>query len=382
MIKNNIDQQIHSDQYYMGMALELAAKGIRSASPNPMVGAVIVHPQRGVIGSGWHKRCGGPHAEVEAVASVASHDEHLLVDSTMYVTLEPCSHYGRTPPCCDLIISKKFARVVVATEDCDPRVAGRGLKKIKDAGIEVEQGVMEAESRELNKRFFTRHTVSRPYIILKWAQTTDGYLDAHRDAAVPPCWMTSAECKKNVHLWRSQEDAIMVGDRTVMMDNPELTVRMVDGENPIRVVLDPQCRLSGDYKIFNDASATLLFVPIDKVDKAELMFADNPSTRVMGLDFSSTTTTVLDQFLRAMVDQGVLSIFVEGGASLLNAFIEQNLWDEARVFVSSKSLPELYPDHGYDQGVLAPDMTIVKQNSKLIVNDTCLGLKIFRRSVY
>lgn len=357
----------------MALALELAQRGAGAVSPNPMVGAVIVHPVRGIIGSGWHQGYGQPHAEVNAVQSVRSEDVGLLGESTIYVNLEPCSHYGKTPPCADLIIDCRFGRVVVGSVDSNPQVAGQGIEKIRRAGIEVTLGVMEKEALELNKRFFTMHKLGRPYVILKWAQTSDGYLDAVRPAEVPARWMTSPNCKKLVHQWRAQEDAIIIGRATAMMDNPGLTVREIEGPNPIRIVMDRALKLDPQLNIFDQQAPTILLTDHHNLEKAIVKHAANHRTEIDTLDFSQPNTLV--QMLNNLACRRVQSLFVEGGAELLNMFIEEGLWDEARVFVSALTLNELYPGKGYNQGVAAPQLPLSLATTH---QDEELGLTIYR----
>ena len=232
---------------FMQRCLELAAIGSGYVAPNPMVGCVIVANDL-IIGEGYHRIFGGPHAEVNAFDEVENED--LLSSATLYVSLEPCSHFGKTPPCVDLIISKKIQRVVIGCRDSNPAVSGKGIDRLKRAGIEVIEGVLENECRWLNKRFFTFHERQRPYIVLKWAQTQDGYIDRIRgEASSGINWVTSETTKSLVHKWRSEEQSILVGRNTIINDNPSLTVREYDGRNPIRIVIDSQLQISGDQNI-------------------------------------------------------------------------------------------------------------------------------------
>lgn len=333
---------------YMLRALELATRGAGAVSPNPMVGAVIVCDGE-IIGEGWHQKYGEPHAEVNAIASVA--DESLLSRSTMYVTLEPCSHWGKTPPCSDLIIEKKIPRVVVGSIDLYHEVCGGGIARMRAAGIEVEIGVMERECDELNKRFFKAQTDGRPYIILKWAETSDGFIDVCRPNDTSPAWMTGKECKKLVHRWRAEEDAIMVGRNTVVMDNPELTVREVDGRNPLRITFDQYLTLSIDYKVFNDEAPTLLITSRENGERATSKFEHCRNVEIETVDYSQD---VLSQVVNMLSCRRVHSLFVEGGRELLQSFIDADLWDEARVFKSQLSAKMLYPKILTPQGISAP----------------------------
>lgn len=338
-----------TDTKYMRRALELALLGEGYVSPNPMVGAVIVCDGE-VIGEGWHRRHGGAHAEVNAVESVR--DFEKLKRSTIYVNLEPCSHWGRTPPCCDMIIDRQIPRVVIGCVDSNPQVAGEGIDRMRKAGIEVVTGVLEAESLELNRRFFTRHSLDRPYIILKWAESADGYLDAVRPANVPPAWMTNQACKALVHRWRAQEDAIMVGRKTAEMDNPSLTVRSWVGRNPIRIVTDRNLLLDPSLALFDMQASTILFTERENCERATEKFASNSRVEIQGLDYSSGDT--IRAILDALSCRRVNSLFVEGGSALLNSFIEAGLWDEARIFRAQKMLCQLYPSLRVTQGVKAP----------------------------
>lgn len=337
------------DKTFMALALELAARGLGFTSPNPMVGAVVVSSDGEIIGSGWHEKCGEAHAEVNAVRSVA--DPSMLCGATLYVTLEPCAHFGRTPPCADMIIDRHIPRVVVACEDPFAKVAGRGIERMRSAGIDVVVGLMENEARELNRRFFTFLENWRPYIILKWAQSFDGAMDIVRSADLPPAWMTGEQARQLVHQWRGQEDAIMVGRRTAELDNPELTVRAVrtvqavQGRNPVRVVVDQHLALPPELKIFNAAAPTILFTAADTVN---INYAD-----AYKIDYQVNT---LPQILDVLHSRGIQSIIVEGGAQLLRSFIAQNLWDEARIFTARRPIGAYYPNIKNPHPIAAPSI--------------------------
>lgn len=332
----------------MTRALELAARGAGNVSPNPMVGAVIVCDGE-IIGEGWHQKYGEAHAEVNAIASVV--DVSLLRRSTMYVTLEPCSHWGKTPPCSDLIIEKQIPRVVVGAADPYHEVCGGGIARMRAAGIDVTVGVLDKECGDLNRRFFKAQTDGRPYIILKWAQTSDGFLDACRSNDIPPVWMTGKECKQLVHRWRAEEDAIIVGRKTVEMDNPELTVRETNGRNPLRITLDRNLTLSVDNKIFNNEAQTILVTSHENRAVAIEKFAHNNRTEIESVDYSQN---VLSQVINMLSCHRIHSLFVEGGRELLQSFIDANLWDEARIFKSPMNLHDLYPQLSTCAGVPAP----------------------------
>ena len=333
------------DVTYMKYALELARKGGRATRPNPMVGAVIVFNGE-IIGEGYHQKCGEAHAEVNAVNSVKNRE--LLPQSTIYVTLEPCSHWGKTPPCSDMIVAERFKRVVVAMVDPFEKVSGSGINKIRAAGIEVEVGILENEARELNKSFITYHTKQRPYVILKWAQTTDGFIDNDRDPNTPATWMTGAECKRLVHRWRSEECAIMVGTNTVIRDNPSLTVRDCQGNNPVRVTFDSKLSLPMNRNIFDDQAKTLIFTTHDAICKCNTQYPKN--IELIGLQ----STKNMDEVLKKLYERGIMSIIVEGGRSLLDSFIDAGLWDEMRIFKSPLMLNDLRGGSGIG-GIKAPD---------------------------
>lgn len=307
----------------MQRCLALAARGLGKVAPNPMVGCVIVYKDQ-IIGEGYHELYGGPHAEVNAINSVT--DKSLLKKSTLFVNLEPCSHFGKTPPCADLIVEHKLKRVVIGCTDPNPQVAGKGAEKLRSAGIEVISGILEKECRELNRRFITFHEKRRPFIILKWAQTRDGFISRNYPFTKEDNWITGPESKRLVHQWRSEEPAIMIGTNTAILDNPELTVRLVQGENPLRVVIDEHLTIPLGHHLFSADSQTLIFTAI----KAE---AQEHITYIM-TDFSRN---ILPFIMQTLHKRGILSLIVEGGAHLLNSFLEDELWDEARVFTGTKT---------------------------------------------
>lgn len=375
------------EEAYMKRCLELAALGAGNASPNPMVGCVIVHHGR-IIGEGWHRKYGGPHAEVNAVADAEANGfGDLLRESTLYVNLEPCSHWGKTPPCADLIVEKRIPRVVVGCIDSYCEVSGRGVARMREAGIEVTVGMLERECLHFNRRFFTAQNLGRPYIILKWAQTSDGYLDAVRPSAeVPAAWMTGEAAKILVHRWRAEEDAILVGSRTAMLDNPALTVREWQGRNPLRVVIDRRLTLTPTLRVFNEDARTVLFTSEACKAEAEAKFAENQSVTVEAADDLAEILTILTKgdsmqcnIAKSQCNIGkIQSIIVEGGAQILNAFIQAGLWDEARVFTAQMSLNELYspalvPD---PVGVPAP---VLPGGATMTEEIPAVGLKIFER---
>lgn len=314
------------DEQYMSRCIELAKCGIGNVAPNPMVGAVIVCDGK-IIGEGYHRQCGQAHAEVNAVNSVA--DQSLLSRSTIYVSLEPCAHFGKTPPCCDLIIEKHIPNVVVGCVDSFSKVSGRGIAKMRDAGINVKIGVLEQECRELNRRFFTFHEKQRPYIILKWAQTRDGFIDMlpEQKSSSRGVWITDDVCKTLVHRWRTEEPAILVGTNTAAIDNPQLNARNWCGKSPVRIVLDRTLRLSHDLNIFDGSQPTIVYT-----EKSNFTVLNNVEFVNVPFDARLWQTIFADLHSR-----NIQSIIVEGGRQVLQSIIEQNLWDEARVFVGDKT---------------------------------------------
>jgi len=315
------------DELFMQRALELAQWGAGYVSPNPMVGCVIVH-NNVIVGEGWHQKFGGPHAEVIAIQSVKN--SSLLPECVAYVNLEPCSHTGKTPPCADLLIKNRIKRVVIGTQDPNPLVSGKGIKKLTEAGIDVSIDVLKEKALTLNKRFFTFITKQRPYIILKWAQTSDGFV-AKED--YDSKWISNEYSRKLVHKWRTEEDAVLVGARTTAMDNPRLSVRDWSGRNPVRIVIDDQLSLDGTLHVFDNSQTTFIYNQKLKEIKG--------SNHFIKLDKEGKLPRLIhDLFLR-----GIQSVIVEGGSKTLNEFIQENLWDEMRVFTASKTI---------GKGIVAP----------------------------
>jgi diaminohydroxyphosphoribosylaminopyrimidine deaminase/5-amino-6-(5-phosphoribosylamino)uracil reductase len=323
---------VTKDEKYMRRCLELAANGEGWTAPNPLVGCVIVHGGR-IVGEGWHRRYGEAHAEVNAIASVA--DPAVLRESTLYVSLEPCSHWGKTPPCADLIVEKGIPRVVIGMIDPYAEVAGRGIRKLKEAGIEVTVGVLEAECRALNRRFITFQTERRPCVTLKWAQTVDGYLDNNRPCGVPPAWMTGRLSRTLVHRMRACSAAILTGTNTIERDNPSLTVRESGGKSPLRVVPDRTLRLSPAARVFDGETPTLVVTDRGNAVEARKRY---PRCEAAEIDFSKPA---VPQILDLLYERKIESLFVEGGEQLLRSFIEAGKWDEAYIFVSPLSVSDL-----------------------------------------
>ena len=341
------------DTLYMKRCLQLARCGAGSTSPNPMVGAVIVYDDR-VIGEGYHIRAGEPHAEVNAVNSVKECDLPLLERSTIYVSLEPCSHYGKTPPCCDLIIARRIARVVIATTDFNAQVNGGGIARMREAGIEVLVGLLEAESRRLNGAFFAFHQKKRPFVTLKWAQSADGFIDRQRSGG-KALGISSGVSRVAVHKLRSMHDAILVGTRTALLDDPSLDVRHWAGRAPLRLVIDRNGVLPLGLRLFDDSLPTVVFT---SVYRKELC---GKNIEQVGLDFSCD---VVPQILTFMHSRKLNSLLVEGGAVLLRSFMDAGLWDVVRV--------EVNPALSVGEGVEAPAFPV----TEYVCEELCGGNRI------
>jgi diaminohydroxyphosphoribosylaminopyrimidine deaminase/5-amino-6-(5-phosphoribosylamino)uracil reductase len=317
---------MENHEIYMQRCLDLAENGMRTAMPNPSVGAVLVHNGR-IIGEGHTSPYGGPHGEVNCINSVQPQDRHLIPDATLYVSLEPCSHYGKTPPCCDLIIQQQIKKIVVGTTDPHEKVAGNGIRKLREAGREVIVGMLEKECRESNRRFFTFHEKKRPYIILKWAESADGFLSPHNKLSdkiedKKPVWITNKYSRQLVHKWRSEEAAILVGTNTVLDDNPSLDVRSWTGADPVRIVLDRTGRIPDSYAVKNQKIKSIILTEQSNFAILDTLLYETVS---FNADLPYTIGAVVHR-------HGVLSVIVEGGRQTLQSFIDAGLWDEARVF--------------------------------------------------
>ena len=334
------------DLIYMQRCIELAQLGIRDVYPNPMVGAVIVHEGK-IIGEGYHQHYGEAHAEVNAVNSVL--DKSILKEATIYVSLEPCAHHGKTPPCADLLVKHQFKKVVIGCKDTFSEVAGKGIKHLEDNGIEVVLGVLEDECRALNKRFFTFHENKRPYVLLKWAETQDGFIDKIRtDNTQEINWITQPETKTLVHQWRSEEHAILIGSTTALNDNPALTVRNVKGKNPIRILIDRTLKVNSNASIFNSESNTIILNELINKEAGNLKY-------IQLSDFS--VKSILDTLYK----ENLQSVIIEGGAKTIQHFIDEDLWDEARVLVGKTK---------FNEGIKAPELTIRPKKYSLFYGDT------------
>jgi diaminohydroxyphosphoribosylaminopyrimidine deaminase/5-amino-6-(5-phosphoribosylamino)uracil reductase len=315
---------VNIHEKYIKRCIEIAKNGLGSTRPNPMVGCVIVRNNK-IIGEGFTSIYGGNHAEVNAINSVSNKD--LLKKASLYVTLEPCSHYGKTPPCSDLILKHKIPNVFIGCVDDNEKVAGKGIASLQNNGVNVTVGVLENECKNHHKRFFTFHNKKRPYIILKWAETTDGFIAPETKKEQKPVWITNVFSRQIVHKWRAEEQAILVGTNTVLQDNPSLTVRDWTGQNPIRAVLDKNEKLSKDFEVFNTEAKTILIK-----------------------EYSAKA--ICSRLYKAEIN----SVIIEGGGKTLQMFIDENLWDEARVFIGNIA---------FQKGVKAPQFS-----GKLITEET------------
>lgn len=304
---------------YIKRCIQLAKNGLGTTYPNPLVGSVIVYNDT-IIGEGWHRKSGEAHAEVHAIRSVK--DQSLLKKATIYVSLEPCSHFGKTPPCSDLIIQHQIPNVVIGTVDPNSKVSGKGIQKLLEAGKNVTIGVLEDECMELNKRFFTFHQKKRPYIILKWAESRDGFIAPKTKSEQKPVWITNPYSRQLVHKWRSEEQAILVGTLTVLDDNPTLTVRDWSGNNPIRIVLDQKKRIPKESHIFDNQVKTIVIT-------SEAFAAEKENIRFERMNFQKNCAEGIAAIL---YNNEIQSVIIEGGRQTLQTFIDADLWDEARVF--------------------------------------------------
>lgn len=339
-------------EFYILRCIQIAQNGLGSTAPNPMVGAVVVHNHK-IIGEGYTSPYGGAHAEVNAIESVT--DKALLKEATIYVTLEPCSHYGKTPPCADLILKYQIPKIVIGLLDPHKKVGGKGVQKLKDAGCEVIVGVFEKECREHHKRFLTFQEKNRPYIILKWAETADGFIapdNMLRKKTKEPFWITNTYSKQLVHKWRAEEQSILVGTNTVLEDNPKLDVRNWSGKNPTRIVLDRSLKISSSFHVLDNSVKTIVFTEVK--DKTKY---------TKGIDYIiiDYSNKIAVQICNALHQLNIQSIFIEGGSQTLQSFIDEDLWDEARVFIGTST---------FKTGTIAPSLTGSIISSEQIETDT------------
>lgn len=344
--------KIHEN--YIKRCIQIAKNGLGTTAPNPMVGCVIVVDNT-IIGEGFTSPYGGNHAEVNAIQSVKN--KELLKKATLYVTLEPCSHYGKTPPCSDLIIASKIPKVMIGTIDIHSKVAGKGIEKLKNSGCEIIVGVLEDECKEHHNRFFTFHSKKRPYIILKWAETLDGFIAPKSKSEKKPVWITNELSRQLVHKWRAEEQAILVGTQTVMDDNPSLTVRDWTGKNPVRIVLDQHLRLEKNSTIF-DASAETIII----TSKLEAR-SWKPEVKLATISWDSKSS-IAQEICNVLHQSNINSVIIEGGRQTLQTFIDANLWDEARIFTGNIN---------FNEGVKAPIIS-AKITSETPITDDILRI--------
>jgi len=320
----------------MHRCLELAKLGFGNVAPNPMVGAVLVYNDT-IIGEGYHQQYGQAHAEVNCIDSVTDENKALIKKSTLYVSLEPCAHFGKTPPCADLIITQKIPNVIIACRDSFAEVDGKGIQKLKNAGINVEVGILESEAITLNKRFFTFHEQHRPYIILKWAQSKDKKIALADFSSMA---ISNEQTNMMVHKWRSEEVAILVGTNTALHDDPSLTTRLWPGKNPVRLVIDKMLQLPPSLHLFDGAVKTIVFNTVKNEEAGLLSYIK-----------IAATESIIPQILNILYQQKIQSVIIEGGAKLLQSFIDENYWDEARIIINE----ELTVGDGISAPVFASD---------------------------
>ncbi len=336
---------------YIIRCIELAKNGLGTTYPNPMVGSVIVLDGK-IIGEGWHLKAGGPHAEVNAINSVK--DKSLLKKATIYVNLEPCSHYGKTPPCVNLIVEKQIKKVVIGNIDTNSEVSGRGVAHLKKNGCEVLVGVLKEDCERLNKRFFTFHAKKRPFILLKWAESRDGFMDKLRteNSTNKPNWISNQYSQQLVHKMRAEEQAVLVGKNTALNDNPRLTIRSWYGENPIRIVLDSSLMVPINSCLYDGTAETIIVT--DKIPDKSIGNKVIFKKRIIG-------KSIPHQICDILFKSEIQSVIIEGGCITLQTFIKENLWDEAYVFVGES----LFKD-----GLIAPELKKVPNDIKKMSNDT------------
>lgn len=354
MIKGNPASAVRSESTdtFMSRCVQLARKGAGWVAPNPMVGAVLVHEGR-VIGEGYHEKYGQPHAEPNCInQAIRNGHAEKLKESVLYVSLEPCAHFGKTPPCADLIIRHQIPKVVIGCRDPFPEVDGKGIEKLKAAGVEVQLAVDEDECRELNKRFFTFHTRHRPYIILKWAETADGFIAPTQAGLDHRLQISNEYSNRLVHQWRSEEASILVGTQTALSDNPALTTRLWPGNSPVRLVIDMDLKLPESLRLFDHSVRTIVFNTKKHSEEPNLLYYQ-----------ITEDTSVVDQLVHALHQLKLQSVLVEGGARLLQSFIDAGLWDEARI-IRNTAL-------NIEQGLLAPELSNeIHRETTTLLSDT------------
>ena len=344
---------MNQSETYIKRCLQLAKMGLPAAMPNPSVGAVLVFNDK-IIGEGYTAAYGGNHAEVNAINSTTN--KELLPQATLYVSLEPCSHFGKTPPCADLIIKSKIKKVVVGTLDTNKKVAGQGIQKLIDAGIEVEIGVLENECYEINKRFFCYHNKKRPYIILKWAESFDGFIAPENQLNRESFAISNEISRQVVHKWRSEEQAILVGTTTVLKDNPKLDVRYWQGKNPIRIVLDQHGKISDDFNVKDQSIKTIVITAQENLTSTENLIYET-----VAFD-----DKLVDTICSLLYKYEIQSVLVEGGTKTLQSFIDANCWDYTRIFKSDILLKN---------GIKSPEIKIEKFEKHSVLNDQLIVVK-------
>lgn len=338
---------------YMNRCIQLAKNGLGTTYPNPLVGSVIVYDDK-IIGEGWHKKAGEAHAEVNAIKNVK--DITLLKNATIYVSLEPCSHFGKTPPCSDLIIKHKIPHVVIGTVDPFSEVSGRGIEKLKNAGIKVTVGVLAKECQELNKRFFTFHTKKRPYIILKWAESADGFIAPLQKENIEPVWLSNIYSRQLVHKWRAEEQGIFVGTNTILEDNPKLDTRDWFGKSPIRITIDKSNKIPENFNFKDLSQETIVINSLKKLDNRKNLTFEQ-------INFENNN---INNILVVLFNYDIQSVIIEGGTFTLQQFIDSNLWDEARIFKSDIILKK---------GINTPKLNLNTFETSKIINNNLLTIK-------
>jgi len=342
---------MNKDIHYIRRCINLASSSLGYTHPNPLVGAVIVHNNI-IIGESFHKEFGQAHAEVNAINSVEN--KELLKESCLYVSLEPCCHFGKTPPCTDLIIKHKIPKVVIASTDPNPKVAGKGIETLKNAGIEVISNICSEEADKLNVRFNTFHIKKRPYIILKWAETKDGFIDiADRHSKPHINWISNSHSRQLVHKWRSEEQAILIGKNTAINDNPSLTTREWPGKNPIRILLDPNLETSNELTILKDEHKTIVIHDYNSQTPKNSL----PNKIFKSIDYNENST---EQILSILYNENINSVIIEGGKNTLENFIDKGLWDEARVIIGNLT---------FGNGLKAPNIDVEVERQEIFGND-------------
>ena len=350
---------MNKHEIYINRCIELAKNGLGTTYPNPLVGSVIVYNDK-IIGEGWHKKAGEPHAEVNAINSVK--DKSLLSKATIYVSLEPCSHFGKTPPCADLIVTHKIPNVIIGTVDPNEKVAGKGIAKLLEAGINVTVGILEEKCNDLNKRFFTFHHEKRPYIILKWAETADGFIapsklsEQVQHDKLKPIWITNKYSRQLVHKWRTEEQAILVGTQTVLDDNPVLNARDYSGHNPVRIVLDKSGKIDTKFHVKDNSIKTIILT-----ENKNLLSSENCM-----YEKCQFNENLIENILGILSKHSIQSVIIEGGSKTLQSFIDKGLWDEARIFKGKKL---------FEKGTKAPIITGKIVTTTIILKDQLTILK-------